>query len=440
MNITAMLTLLSYVQFLRTYINQAKILPLGIKIFNLIQIIALIDIIWTFIFLTITHAFETNDHITSLLSLILLAIICLFVIRLLRSEFLHVRIIGTGSSFLIIGTIISVIFYVKTTKESSWLFQRIGTILELTVFAYGLSYRYWLSEREKQKYQNKLIIQLEENADLQLKVNRELSERVREATAELVAKNEAITDSIHYASLIQTAVLPPLDFINELGFESFILYKPQAIVSGDFYWGKKKNGRVMIAAADCTGHGVPGAFMSMLGHAFIEEIVIAGKTDNAAAILNSLREEVIKTMKQKGTKYEAKDGMDLSFCIIDKNAGQLEFAGANNDLYCIRNGVLTRIKADKMPIGISDLSNVPFNNQNINIREGDILYLFSDGFADQFGGPKRKRFMIKPLKKLLIQIHLNPMDQQRDILATTFEEWKGDNEQVDDVLVIGIKI
>jgi serine phosphatase RsbU (regulator of sigma subunit)/tetratricopeptide (TPR) repeat protein len=237
-------------------------------------------------------------------------------------------------------------------------------------------------------------------------------------------KNQSITDSIQYASRIQTAVLPPINFLSDWGFENFILFKPKDIVSGDFYWGVKKNEKIIIAAADCTGHGVPGAFMSMLGHAFLDEIINTREIENAATILNILRDEIINTLKQKGTEGEARDGMDISLVIIDKRAGKLDYAGANNPFYLIRDGKMLKYQADRMPIGIHFISFTPFTNRNIEIKKGDYLYLFSDGYADQFGGTRGKKFMYKPFQDLLLRHSSKPMELQKEILDNTFEKWK----------------
>lgn len=253
-------------------------------------------------------------------------------------------------------------------------------------------------------------------------------------------KNQSITDSIQYASRIQTAVLPPINFLDDWGIENFILFKPKDIVSGDFYWGVKKNEKIIIAAADCTGHGVPGAFMSMLGHAFLDEIINTREVENAATILNILRDEIINTLKQKGTTGEARDGMDISLVIIDRKTGKLDYAGANNPLYIVRDGKMMKYLADRMPIGIHFISFSPFTNQSIGIKKDDTLYLFSDGFADQFGGPRGKKFMYKPFQDLLLRISSEPIELQKEILEETFGKWKNDREQVDDVMVIGIKV
>jgi len=253
-------------------------------------------------------------------------------------------------------------------------------------------------------------------------------------------KNQSITDSIQYASRIQTAVLPPVSFLSDWGIDNFILYKPKDIVSGDFYWGVEKDEKIILAAGDCTGHGVPGAFMSMLGHAFLDEIISTREPENAADILNLLRDEIINALKQKGTTGEAHDGMDISLVILDLKAGKLDYAGANNPLYLIRDGKMNQYKADRMPIGIHVTSITPFTNQSVEIKKDDHLYLFSDGYADQFGGPNGKKYMYKPFQELLLKHHDKTMELQKEILDNTFGKWKNDREQVDDVLVIGLHI
>jgi len=280
------------------------------------------------------------------------------------------------------------------------------------------------------------------NTDLELKNIEVLkqNDKIRQQKDIIEQKNQSITDSIQYASRIQSAVLPPINFISDWGFDNFILYKPKDIVSGDFYWGSKKDNKIIMAAGDCTGHGVPGAFMSMLGHAFLDEIVNTSGAENAAIILNHLRDEIINTLKQKGNIGEARDGMDISLMILNYSIGRIDFAGANNPLYIIRNGELRKIEGDRMPIGIHATSDTPFTNQSFDILKGDCLYLFSDGFADQFGGPNGKKYMYKPFQDLLLKHHYKPMDLQKDVLDSTFEEWRGDREQVDDVLVIGMRL
>lgn len=282
----------------------------------------------------------------------------------------------------------------------------------------------------------------EKNIILDLQ-NRELKtqrEQILKQKNLIELKNHDIMESIQYASRIQDAVLPPITFLNEWNIENFILYKPAAVVSGDFYWGCKKADKIIIAAADCTGHGVPGAFMSMLGLAFLDDILNTKKVRNAAEILNILREDVMIKLRQKGEAGEARDGMDISLCIIDTNSGSLNFAGANNPVYIVRQGNLSIIEADKMPIGIYVTPVKPFTDHVLKISNGDLLFLFTDGYADQMGGNSGKRFMLKPFQDLLLKNYLEPMHVQKKILNDTFENWKGVHDQVDDVLVMGIKL
>ncbi|MFZ5942448.1 MAG: SpoIIE family protein phosphatase [Bacteroidota bacterium] len=251
-------------------------------------------------------------------------------------------------------------------------------------------------------------------------------------------KNISITDSIQYASRIQQAVLPSREFIGEMGLEHFVFFRPKDIVSGDFYWGEKRASMISFAAVDCTGHGVPGAFMSMLGSAFLNEITSATAISNAADLLNKLREQVIRALKQKGEAGETQDGMDIALCIVDMEKAMLSFSGANNPLYLVRDNELIIYPGDRMPIGIHRSGEKPFNHHEISLKNGDTVYIFSDGFADQFGGESGKKLKYKPFQELLLRISGKPMDVQHRMLAKAFDNWKGNLEQVDDVLVIGV--
>ncbi|HUX57223.1 MAG TPA: SpoIIE family protein phosphatase [Bacteroidales bacterium] len=298
-----------------------------------------------------------------------------------------------------------------------------------------------ISSRKKNQRLAESKKQIEKiNTDLEIKNDEvlEQNEKILQQKDIIELKNQSITDSIQYASRIQTAVLPPIDFIGEWNLDNFILFKPKDIVSGDFYWGVKKDDKIIVAAGDCTGHGVPGAFMSMLGHAFLEEIANTKNIENAASILNLLRDEVINALKQKGNVGEARDGMDISLIILDTKTGRLDFAGANNPIYLIRDNNLIKIQGDRMPIGIHFITFSPFTNQSIETIKGDHLYLFSDGYADQFGGQKGKKFMYKQFQNTLLSNNQKTMTMQKEILDNTFEKWKGDRDQIDDVLVIGM--
>jgi len=265
---------------------------------------------------------------------------------------------------------------------------------------------------------------------------------------EIQQQKEAMTDSIEYAKRIQAATFPPDEVLRYLLPKHFILYKPLDIVSGDFYWLTQKKDKIIFAVADCTGHGVPGAFMSMLGSALLKDIVNNMKnTLQANVILNELRDQVILSLRQTGKVDEARDGMDISLCILDSDQMTLQFAGAHNPLYHVRNGKLTEVKADMMPIGISSEAAKSFSNHELKLHKDDILYLFSDGYTDQLGGERRKRFMTSRFKQLLLEIQDRIMFDQKAILEQTLNEWMGltgayekKYEQIDDILVMGIRI
>ena len=253
-------------------------------------------------------------------------------------------------------------------------------------------------------------------------------------------KNKDITASINYASRIQRAMLLNPYEIEGLNENSFILYLPKDIISGDFYWFCKSHDKLIAVAADCTGHGVPGALMSMLGISFLEEIVNYRKITEPGQILNELRRQVERALRQKGGMEEAKDGMDISLCVIDRSNNTLRFSGAFNSLYLIRKDELLEFQADRMPIGISGVLEKSFTTQEIPINKNDIIYMFSDGYADQFGGPQSKKYKYSSLKAFLLSIHKLPLVSQKQKLEKEFLGWKGTSSQIDDVLILGLKI
>ena len=261
-------------------------------------------------------------------------------------------------------------------------------------------------------------------------------------------KNKDITDSINYAKKIQEAILPSVALKQKLFPDAFILFQPRDIVSGDFYWYSEKNGRKIIAAVDCTGHGVPGAFMSMIGNAFLNQIVNEKGIIKPSEILNQLRELIIEALKQSGASGENQDGMDISLLSIDNESGIVEFAGANNPLWIVRNQTqeansapsLTEIKGNKQPIGIYSGPATPFTNHEIQLNTGDSLYLFTDGFADQMGGPLGKKYKYKTFKELVLSTNDDTAVQREAVFSKTAKDWKGELDQTDDILVIGIKV
>lgn len=266
-----------------------------------------------------------------------------------------------------------------------------------------------------------------------------LEEKVEERTHalsvandQLSLRNRDITDSITYAKRIQFAILPP-----DIPYDStFILFKPKDIVSGDFYWMNSAGGKEFIAAVDCTGHGVPGAFMSFIGYTSLNKIIIEQGVHTPSEILNRLNSEVATTLHQKGESI-VNDGMDIALISYSPSTGVIEYAGAFNPLIIVRNGELIEIKADRFAIGRSTGKDKAFTNHEVLIEKGDSLYLYSDGYADQFGGPESKKFKTASLKELLINISSFDADSQLKILETTFEDWKAGQEQIDDVLIVG---
>ncbi len=291
--------------------------------------------------------------------------------------------------------------------------------------------------------QNIFLNILENNFKTTLNIFHSLIKRVKDKDLleeNLVKQKKEITDSINYASLIQKAVFSPKELIDKLLKSYFILYEPKDIVSGDFYWVNKKNNKIVVIAADCTGHGVPGAFMSMLGISFLNEIINKLENPKANEILNLLRKTVKKSLRQTGKYGEARDGIDMALCIIDFENLELEFAGANNPLILIRKDELLEVKPDKMPIGIHFREKESFTNNKLEIKKDDRIYLFSDGYYDQFGGKRGRKFLKKNFKKLLKSIYKKKMEEQKIILKNSLNNWKKNYEQIDDILVFGIEI
>ena len=256
----------------------------------------------------------------------------------------------------------------------------------------------------------------------------------------IAEKNNEIEADLHYAKRIQEAILPDDATIREALTQFFILNLPKNIVSGDFYWIEKNSEQVIIAVADATGHGVSGALMHMMGIIFLNQIIKQKKYDKPSDILEALRDYVMTSLHQKGVIGEAQDGMDMALCMFNPKTRKLRFSGANNPLYIINNQGLQEIKGDRMPVGININYNKSFTNHDIQLNRGDTIYLFSDGYADQFGGDKGKKFRYKYFKELLISNHGISLKKQKEILKKTFYNWKGKYEQIDDVLVMGMRI
>ena len=269
--------------------------------------------------------------------------------------------------------------------------------------------------------------------------NKYLERRINERTDDLRKKQAELTDSINYASRIQNAILPKLQIFEQNNFDYFIVNRPKNIVSGDFYWVSDKQDYLSIAVVDCTGHGVPGAFMSILGLTLLSQINRLKEGIKPDEVLEELRAEVIDTLNQHGKEHEIHDGMDMALIHINKKRDKISFAGAYRPLYLIRNKELIVYKGQRMPVGLF-IRKSNFTYQDIELEKGDVVYLFSDGYADQTGGVRASKFSTKQLKKLLIEISEKPLAQQKIILETEMDNWKKNYSQVDDILVMGIKV
>lgn len=312
------------------------------------------------------------------------------------------------------------------------------------------------SYRQKQRAnlllseQKKLIEDTNEELNLQ-------NEEIASQRDEIKDIHREVSESIDYAKRLQAAILPKPNLLKNRLNDHFILFMPKDKVSGDYYWWTEVDEQIIITAADCTGHGVPGAFMSMLGVSFLKEIVNKEYITQPALILKKLRREIIKTLDQKGEAGEQKDGMDMALISYNKQTRKLQYSGANNPLYIISKHNLSEqipnakifdeghasklfeIKPDKMPISIYERM-TSFTNTEVQLYEGDLIYMFSDGYADQFGGPKNKKFKYKPFKRLLLENADESLRIQKNSLNKAFDQWKGDEDQIDDVVVIGLKV
>jgi|WetSurMetagenome_2_1015567.scaffolds.fasta_scaffold06815_4 serine phosphatase RsbU (regulator of sigma subunit) len=258
-----------------------------------------------------------------------------------------------------------------------------------------------------------------------------------------MVQNQVLDDhfaSLRYAGIIQKALMPDNETLKGLLKDSFVLFLPRDIVSGDFYYVLRNHQYVCIAAGDCTGHGVPGALLSILGISFLNDILQSRTDYKANRVLNIMREKVMKALHQTGEKAMTMDSIDIALCIFDTEKAILQYSGANRPLFMLRNGELSEYKPDKMTIGLAPLKENAFTNQIIDINRGDSFYLFSDGFADQFGERTDKKFKQKSLKQLISSLSGLPMSRQKEKLENAFLEWKGKTQQVDDVLVFGFQL
>jgi len=293
---------------------------------------------------------------------------------------------------------------------------------------------------EIKRLNKELLIQSEEINSQKEIIETQLDVAVQKRD-EIIFQKKEITSSIIYAQRIQNALLTDEQLFRKHLKEYFILYKPKDIVSGDFYWMHHSDGKTILVAADSTGHGVGGAFMSLMGIVFLNEIVVSMGLSQPKKILESIRYKIINSLEHKGAAETINAGMDVACICIDHDAKELQYAGAFNSAIIIRNGELIELPADKMPIGNHPyLNDNPFTNHTIQLEDDDSIYLYSDGYIDQFGWRNNKKFMKRNFKNLLLEIQNVPMKAQRLLMENSFQNWKGDLDQLDDVLVIGVQV
>ncbi|MDR1673033.1 MAG: SpoIIE family protein phosphatase [Bacteroidales bacterium] len=325
--------------------------------------------------------------------------------------------------------------YTFTVRPPWWATWFAYTGYAVVLFLIFLLYAKWRERALREK--NRLLEQKVQERTVEIERQKE---SIREQRDRIAEQRKEIMDSIRYAKQIQTALMPDKVKMTQVLPEHFLFFRPRDVVSGDYYWVERKGSKAMVIAADCTGHGVPGAFMSMLGISILNEIVIRQEADTAAAILNELRRSLKTMLSQKGMEGEQRDGMDTALCIIDEEAMEVQYAGAYISMLLVRNKELTEYKADKMPVGIHVAGEKNFTNYSIPLQPNDMIYIFSDGYVDQFGGPNNTKFKTKPFKQMLVNISDLPVARQQETIAREHDEWKGTGEQIDDIMVVGIRI
>jgi ligand-binding sensor domain-containing protein/serine phosphatase RsbU (regulator of sigma subunit) len=338
-------------------------------------------------------------------------------------------------------------FRILTPFWKTWWFFAVVLISAISGVYWYIKRRVYNLEKAKEQLEKEVQKRTEEirkqnkeleEQKLEIASQRDLAEEHRD---KIEAQKEEIQSSIRYARRIQTASLPPKKMLDSILKEYFILNKPRDIVSGDFYWIAQDSAHTYFSVGDCTGHGVPGSFMSMLGISALNDIVKSLQTCKASTILNLLRDRIQGSLHQDiDNEMVTNDGMDIGLCIFDPDTRILQFAAAHNSMYLIRDGEIQIFPADKIDIGRFSNEKVEFNNHTIQCLKGDLIYLFTDGYADQFGGPMRKKYKSQKLRDFLISIHNEPLEKQKILLDEEIEAWKGNLLQVDDILIMGVKI
>jgi len=338
-------------------------------------------------------------------------------------------------SFMVVMVVINVFF--------AFIFDYFHNLFDVDFFEVQLNYQSYYANNYFLIFPAALIIlSFLFLTNINLKYENKVLQLVKELEQQkqiIEIKNKSITDSIKYAKKIQTAFLPKQEIIETVLPNSFILYLPRDIVSGDFYWIRQIDDLRIIIAADCTGHGVPGAFLSILGTTLLNDIIVSKNILKPNKILDELRIAVVNSLNQFGTSNENKDGMDISVCVYNPENNILEYSGANNSLYIVRESNLIEYKSDRQPVGVF-AKEKPFTLHEINMKPNDSFYIFSDGYSSQFGGQKNDKLKTSRFKEYLLAVSKLDISNQKVELDNMLKTWQGNYEQIDDILVIGVKI
>ncbi len=467
---------ISYLLFIQSFLETKRSFPFWHKIMNLIIVAATVFIIYIVVTLLVLHNNILYHQFRNIYALIIFILIIPTFSRFVFSKKKLAVIIGSGGLITVMGWIVYLSLQFIDYKDIN--IVRAGQLFEVLIFGIAIAINVAQVFKENQEVQKQIIFQLEKNKELQEKVNLELEQKVQERTIELMERNQElsmqseeilsqneqleyankeiskqkefielahkqITNSIIYAKRIQNAVLSRSSTQIYNYHEHFVYFAPKSIVSGDFYYIHQINKKLYLAVADCTGHGVPGAFMSILGITLLDEIIKTKLSNSTSEILDDLRNQVKTSLQQRGQLGEQQDGMDIALCCIDLDTFVLTFAGAYNPCWIFRNisreKQLTILEANKMPIGVY-YKEKTFIERSFQLQKNDIIYLFSDGYYSQFGGPRNEKFKMKRFKELLIEISDLPLDIQKETLHNKITLWKGDTNQTDDMMIMGLKI
>ncbi len=462
------LLMVFYLQFSQSYLRTDKTSNFVQKTFLVLKILFGLSIVM----MIAAGQWKFGRLVTIIAAMFSYLLILAFAIRSARQGYSPARYFIAANIVLILGALLFAFPRLSGTVQNpiTQYGVQLGIIIEVSLFSIGLADRINLARKELE--QQKLAqVELEKQQEIEKQQlieekNRELEQKVVERTAEVVAqkeelaeKNKDITDSINYASRIQRAILPNPNFLANSFNDHFVLFKPKDIVSGDFYWAEEIDGNVLFAAVDCTGHGVPGAMVSVVGRNGLNRVVKEWQISQPGQVLDKLTDIVMQTFEQ--SESEVKDGMDMALCSLNRETRELQYAGANNPLWVISqrtsievDGVsiepnqssedgkvnLFEVKATKQPVGSFD-DRQAFENHSTVLDEGDMVCVFSDGYPDQFGGPNGKKYKYRPFKKLIISHFDKPMQQLGDDLDTEITEWMGEEYiQIDDICVFGVRV